>query len=32
MLKIDLNQAEFGLEIFELNVENQKFFYSATTL
>ena len=26
ILKIDLNQADFGLEIFELNVENQKFF------
>ena len=26
ILKIDLNQAEFGTEIFELNVENQKFF------
>ena len=25
-LKIDLSQAEFGREIFELNVENQKFF------
>ena len=26
MLKIDLNQAEFAPETFELNVENQKFF------
>ena len=28
ILKIDLNQADFGREIFELNVENQKFFIS----
>ena len=26
ILKIDINQADFGREIFELNVENQKFF------
>ena len=26
ILKIDLNQADFGREIFELNTENQKFF------